>query len=131
MLNAHNELLEALSDHLKECKEVRAGIVGFASDGEYYNDPLFIFNHSFSTPENGTLFDITAILNEGWKTNDWVNFLHKLNFQYDSENGKHQLHGVIWFDDGSWLERVFNGKRERWIYRQQPIMPRSMRKRGK
>lgn len=54
---------------------------------------------------------------------NYQDFMNRLNFDYDSENGTQQLYGVVWFSDGSWAERETEGDEEFWVHRKAPTIP--------
>ena len=50
-------------------------------------------------------------------------FWHFLDFDYDSGYGTQHVFGVVWLDDGTWLERREYDGSERWVRRDCPPLP--------
>ena len=54
---------------------------------------------------------------------EYIEFLEKLNFLYNSGYGLQYLDGVIWYDDGSWSDRHEYDGAEWWVHRERPRIP--------
>lgn len=50
-------------------------------------------------------------------------FMAELDFGYNNCWGNQELFGIIWFDDGSWLERGEYDGTEWWEYKRTPEIP--------
>lgn len=70
----------------------------------------------------------TFILTTGYTNEDFIEFLSKLDFLYDSGYGGQELFGTIWFEDGTWSERGEYDGSEWWEYHQCPEIPDSVRR---
>jgi hypothetical protein len=55
-------------------------------------------------------------------------FWHDLNFEFSYGNG--ELAGIIWLDDGRWLEMVATQGRDSWTLRYAPEVPTYLRARN-
>jgi len=55
--------------------------------------------------------------------NDWIVFLNNLDFNYDSGYGGQELFGLVWLEDGAWLERFEYDGSEHWVYKDYPKIP--------
>ena len=63
-------------------------------------------------------------LPEGFTQKQYAKFLKKLDFMYDVDYYQQTLDGEIWYDDGTWSDRIFyEGGNEKWIYREPPPLP--------
>jgi len=62
-------------------------------------------------------------LRKGYTFDDWRKFLRGLNFVYDSGYGGQELFGIVWLDDGTWLERGEYDGSEWWVCRKVPSVP--------
>jgi hypothetical protein len=98
--------LEELGNHLKKANAAIkcATITHFQNYGETET--------TYSLPVNHTLDQFDA-------------FCQQLQFDYD-ETCDPGLTGIIWYTDGSWLNRQGNNYRERWSYCSCPKIPASL-----
>lgn len=62
----------------------------------------------------------------GWTEQDWNKLLNDLDFEYDDGYGGQELFGIVWFNDGSWLERGEYDGSEWWVYRTTPLIPQNL-----
>lgn len=62
------------------------------------------------------------VLHERYDYKEYLFFIDSLDFDYYSSIGG--FYGIIWFDDGSWLERDFDGEDECWMHRECPLIPK-------
>ena len=60
------------------------------------------------------------ILNPGYTNEDYINFLKKLEFDYDSGYGGQELFGTIFCEDGIWFNRGEYDGSEWWEKKQYP-----------
>ena len=66
---------------------------------------------------------VHAYLPVGFNTGELVDFLREIDFDYDDGWGTQEVFGLVWFDDGSWMERGEYDGAEWWEYRQTPDIP--------
>jgi hypothetical protein len=102
-MNAKEELLRILQDKKVKCA-------------------CIVQEEDFTT--DGTLTQIDLKLN--YTEKDWVDFLTKLNFEYDSGFGGQNLYGIVWLDNGSWLERGEYDGSEWWEHKILPEIPKEL-----
>lgn len=50
-------------------------------------------------------------------------FLHIIDYCYDNSYGCQELHGTIWYTDGTWSERGEYDGSEWWEYKEPPSIP--------
>lgn len=62
-------------------------------------------------------------LTTGYTTEDYDEFIRKLDFKYDNGYGSQNLFGTIWYKDGSWSERSEYDGSEYWSYKACPVIP--------
>lgn len=65
----------------------------------------------------------TFVLKNHYTQLDYDLFLQSLNFVYDDGFGGQELHGYIWYDDGTWSERGEYDGSEWWEYQSVPQVP--------
>ena len=53
-------------------------------------------------------------------------FLNKLDFEYDSGYGSQELHGIIWYTDGTYCDRYEYDGSESWSHHRCPDIPDSL-----
>lgn len=53
-------------------------------------------------------------------------FLQSLDFDYDAGYGGQELHGIIWYMDGTWSERDEYDGSEWWEHREVPSIPETL-----
>jgi hypothetical protein len=58
---------------------------------------------------------------------DLNRFLAELDFEYDHSFGGQRLFGLIWFTDGSWMERGEYDGSEWWEYKKMPRIPEELK----
>ena len=98
MSNAKNELIEILVNKPKvKCAKITKG------EKRYEDDIVDEY-----------------ILKIGHTQKDYENFLNKLDFNYDSGYGGQNVFGVLWFEDGTWLDRGEYDGSEWWQYQKSP-----------
>lgn len=54
-------------------------------------------------------------------------FLESIDFDYDNGFCSQVLFGLIWFDDGSWADRIEYDGQEEWRHQLRPIIPACLR----
>ncbi len=101
-MNAKTELQEILEKKAKvKCAQIIKGC-------EYYDDnkPCLQFDLKINHTED-----------------DFLDFLNRLDFNYDSGFGKQELFGTVWLEDGTWLSRNEYDGTEWWEHNIQPNIP--------
>lgn len=64
-----------------------------------------------------------VVLKVGYSSEDFENFLNKIDFEYDNGFGCQELFGTIWYEDGTWSSRGEYDGSEWWEYNFVPEMP--------
>jgi hypothetical protein len=62
-----------------------------------------------------------------YTSEEYEEFLNKLDFEYDSGFGGQNLYGTIWCADNIWLERGQYDGSEWWVYNEYPEIEESIR----
>ena len=104
-MNALTELQNLLS---RTKSEIKAATVSFGH-GYYEEDEQPPFN-----------------LKVSHSTDDLKAFEEYLNRNYDNGYGGQELHGIIWFEDGTWAERGEYDGSEWWEHRKLPAIPKEL-----
>ena len=105
MINAKQELLIELKQKPKvKCAKI--------TTGQYWR------NTDPDTPKYLLKVDHTK--------EDYMTFLESLDFSYDNGYGGQNLYGMVWFQDGSWLERYEYDGTEWWGHRTLPDIPKEL-----
>ncbi|MDB4286332.1 hypothetical protein N9933_03430 [bacterium] len=102
-MNAKEEFLEVARGRSVICASI--------SNGGYYSD-------------DGERRSIN--LKKGHSQEDYDKFKSAINFSYNSVYGRQELRGMIWFNDGTWAERVEYNGTEWWEYREVPQIPNEL-----
>jgi hypothetical protein len=63
------------------------------------------------------------VLKEGYSQADLDEFISKLDFEYDGGYGSQELFGMVWFNDGYWMDRYEYDGSERWDWHKYPTIP--------
>lgn len=66
---------------------------------------------------------VKRLLKVGYSDEDYTNFLNSLDFNYNSGFGGQELFGMIWLNDGTWIERGEYDGLEWWELRKLPKIP--------
>ena len=61
------------------------------------------------------------VLREDFEDDEWESFIEYFDFEYDRNDDWYKIHGYVWFEDGSWLER--NALNPSWIHHRCPNIP--------
>ena len=64
----------------------------------------------------------------GYGKAEYKAFLQSLNFAYDAGYGTQELHGTIWYTDGTYSDRYVYDGAECWEYRKAPVIPEYLKK---
>jgi hypothetical protein len=67
--------------------------------------------------------NIIALLKKGHTDQEFEEFMHDLDFDYDAGYGMQYIDGTVWFDDGTWLSRNEYDGSEWWVYLGTPKIP--------
>lgn len=108
-MNAKEELLEVLSDLSKEVSDIKCLWVGYDEYLDRARQTRAFHNHTK--------------LRVGWTEQELQKLWYDLDFEYDEGYGDQELFGIVWFNDGSWLERGEYDGAEWWAYRTTPKIP--------
>ena len=61
------------------------------------------------------------LLKEGYTSEEYQEFLHRMDFEYDAGYGGQELYGTVWLmEEGTWLERGEYDGSEWWEYKKCP-----------
>lgn len=63
------------------------------------------------------------VLKEGYSQADLDEFISKLDFEYDAGYGSQELFGMVWFNDGYWMDRYEYDGSESWDWHKYPTIP--------
>jgi hypothetical protein len=108
MINAKKELVKELDNIAKRYSvSVKCALVTYES---HYKE-----SHSYSS------------LPIGFELDEFLSFLEELDFDYNNGHGGQHLHGTVWFDDGSWMERGEYDGSEWWEYKTTPEIPEDLK----
>ena len=66
---------------------------------------------------------VKICLKKGHTHAEWLTFLKLLDFEYNSGYGSQNLFGIVWLDNGAWLERGEYDGSEWWEYKEYPTIP--------
>jgi hypothetical protein len=105
MTNAKEELLAKLKTNnlAIKCAYIRTDRNSYWDNNDNYIQPAPI------------------LLREGHSIGEYEEFLHKLDFEYDSGYGGQELYGTVWLmEEGTWLERGEYDGSEWWNYQRCP-----------
>ena len=72
------------------------------------------------------------VLYDGYDSNEFIQFMKDINFEYDDDHeySNTLIAGVIWYEDGSWSERIQCGHClfSEWLHKTMPSKPVTVRK---
>ena len=108
MTNAKEELLVKLKTNnlAIKCAYIRTDRNSYWDDSDNYIQPA------------------PVLLKEGYTPTEYVEFLDKLKFEYDSGYGGQELYGTVWLmEDHTWLDRGEYDGSEWWAYNKCPNVP--------
>ena len=113
MTNAKEELLAKLKTNnlVIKCAHIRTERNSYWDDSDNYIQPAPIY------------------LVEDYTPTEYVEFLEKLNFEYDAGYGGQELYGTVWLmEDHTWLERGEYDGSEWWNYQKCPAVPKTLKR---
>jgi hypothetical protein len=70
------------------------------------------------------------VLKEGYTQADLDEFISKLDFDYDAGYGSQELFGMVWFNDGAWMDRYEYDGAESWDWHKYPSIPNELKEGG-
>jgi hypothetical protein len=65
-------------------------------------------------------------LRVGYHSDEYDQFLDRINFDYDSGYGGQEVYGVIWYTDGTWSERYEYDGSEHWVHKECPEIDKEL-----
>ena len=86
-------------------------------------NPLF---HTASLKACEVFKQIKLYKSDDVKGSYYQQFMNALDFKYDAGYGGQQLHGTIWFTDGTWATRDEYDGLEWWEHHNKPEIPLSL-----
>ena len=119
-MNAAEELLEVLSDSHKYINIPKRDVNTNVSDIKC----LWIgYGEYLDREKNTRAFDKHIKLRVGFTEQELQQIWYDLDFDYGDGYGEQELFGLVWFNDGSWLERWEYDGSEGWVYKTTPKIP--------
>lgn len=129
MSNAKEELLNKLQTLHKTNKFIKCAVIGHSRSYDGDNCPQSILDNAQARSYYGGMdatYSHRAILKCDWSEHDFNKFLEDLDFEYDEEYGTQHLFGVVWLNDGTWLERAEYDGSEWWSHKELPQIPKEI-----
>lgn len=127
MIIALEELLKDIENYKQSTLDVKCAIIGLSFDYPNADTPEYIASNPKKVWIEEPMFDKIIILKENWNNDEWLAFLEGLRFNYDDGFDSQHLFGVVWFKDGSWLERYEYDGSEGWVFKRTPDVPQVLR----
>lgn len=128
MAIALNELLEKIEKNGQTTLNVKCAVIGLSFDYPDIDTPEYILSNPSKGYIDELMFDKIITLRENWSNDEWLAFLEELDFNYNNGFGSQRLFGVVWFKDGSWLERYEYDGAEKWVLKRTPDIPLVLRR---
>ena len=128
MAIALNELLNAIEKNGQSTLNVKCAVIGLSFDYPDVDTPEYILSNPSKGYIDELMFDKIVTLKENWSNDEWLAFLEELDFNYNNGFGSQRLFGVVWFKDGSWLERYEYDGAEKWVLKRTPDIPLVLRR---
>ena len=112
MKNAKEEFLYSILDKA----QVKCAIIIFSGDDYFEYD------------ENDNVIEVDPykshiLLPVNYTEEEFQQFLKDIDRNYDNGYGGQELYGIIWLEDGTWLDRGEYDGSEWWAYQRCPIIP--------
>lgn len=123
MVIALNELLKEIENSKHSTLDVKCAVIGLSFDYSATDTPEHILSNPKKAWIDEPVYDKIITLKENWSNDEWLAFLEGLRFNYDDGFGSQHLFGVVWFKDGSWLERSEYDGSEKWVLKCTPDVP--------
>lgn len=127
MIIALEELLNDIENSKHSTLDVKCAVIGLSFDYPNVDTPEYIVSNPKKVWEDEPIFDKIITLKENWNNDEWLAFLEGLRFNYDDGFGSQHLFGIVWFKDGSWLERYEYDGSEGWVFKRTPDVPQVLR----
>lgn len=127
MIIALKELLDDMRNNKRNMFDIKCAIIGLSFDYPKEDTPEYIASNPKKVWIDEPMFDKIVTLKENW-TDDWLVFQEGLRFDYDDGFGSQHLFGVVWFKDGSWLERYEYDGAESWVLKSTPDIPQILQR---
>lgn len=128
MVIALKELLDDMQDNKRNMFDVKCAIIGLSYSYAAEDNPEYILSNPNDICTDEPVFDKIVTLKENWTDDDWSVFQEGLRFNYDDGFGSQHLFGVVWFKDGSWLERYEYDGAESWVLKSTPDIPQILQR---
>ena len=128
MIVALEELLTDIKTYEKSTLDIKCAVIGLSYDRPNDDTPEYILSNHNKFWIDEPMFDKIITLKENWNNDEWLAFLEGLRFNYDDGFGPQELFGVVWFKDGSWLERYEYDGSEKWILKRTPDVPQILQR---
>lgn len=123
MITALTELLDEIKNTDHTTLSVKCAVIALTSDYPDVDTPEYILSNPSKGRVDEPMFDKIITLKENWSNDEWLAFLDGLRFNYNNGFGSQHLFGVVWFKDGSWLERYEYDGAEKWVLKRTPDIP--------
>ena len=127
MENAFEELMNEFRLIDKTKSDVKCAVIGLSNGYPMADEPFMILDNPIKPNTNTRYFSTVVVLKDEWDNSDWEKFTKELNFSYDDDYGRQNLYGIVWFKDGSWLERYEYDGKEWWVLKHIPTVPDSLK----
>lgn len=127
MIIALEELLKDIENYKQSTLDVKCAVIGLSFDSPNVDTVDYILSNPNKIWIDEPMFDKIVTLKENWNNDEWLAFLEDLRFNYDDGFGSQHLFGVVWFKDGSWLERTEYDGSEGWVLKRTPDVPQVLR----
>lgn len=128
MIIALKELLDDIESSQHSTLDVKCAVIGLSYSYVLDDNPEYILSNPNDVCRERPVFDKIITLKENWSNDEWLAFLEGLRFNYDDGFGSQHLFGVIWFKDGSWLERSEYDGSENWVLKRTPDVPQLLQR---
>lgn len=128
MINALEELLKDIKNNNHYTLNVKCAVIGLSYDCPNVDTPEYILSNPNKIWNDEPMFDKIITLKENWTNDEWLRFLDGLQFNYDDGFGSQHLFSVVWFKDGSWLEREEYDGSEGWVLKRTPDIPQILQR---
>lgn len=127
MIIALEELLKDIENYKQSTLDVKCAVIGLSFDRPNVDTADYILSNPNKIWIDEPMFDKIITLKENWNNDEWLAFLEGLRFNYDDGFGSQHLFGIVWFKDGSWLERYEYDGSEGWVFKRTPDVPQVLR----
>ena len=88
--------------------------------------------HSYWDDDDNYIQPAPILLKEGYTSEEYQEFLHKIDFEYNDGYGGQELYGTIWLmKPNTWLSRGEYDGSEWWEYNECPSVPEELKREDK